>query len=72
MNLAGIVVLLFGLPMAIWPYRIAKVKEMLDAIGSTRSSARVEPAGWYVTLTRIFGVGMSLLGLMFIAGVGQP
>lgn len=50
--------LVFGLPGAIWPYRIARFGEQIDAIGSTREESEVEPADWNVMLTRIAGVGM--------------
>lgn len=61
----GIVSLLFGPPMAIWPYKIARWSEILDAIGR-KPSGRVEPADWNVTLTRSVGVVLSCFGAAFL------
>jgi hypothetical protein len=52
----------FGIPHAVWPYRLARFEEQLDSIGSKRSWSEVEPADWKVTLTRVIGVGMTFLG----------
>lgn len=65
----ALILILFGLPGAVFPYRVAKFGEMLDAIGSKRSSSEVEPAAWNVTLTRIGGIAMVLFGGLFLAGV---
>ncbi|WP_135820153.1 hypothetical protein [Halostella litorea] len=54
--------LVFGIPGAIWPYKLARFEEQLDSIGSKRSWDKVEPADWKVSLTRIVGVGMALFG----------
>ena len=62
----GIVGLIFGPPATIWPYKLARWGEILDAIGR-KSSGRVEPAGWNVALTRILGIGFSLFGLLFLS-----
>lgn len=64
-NLAGLVFVLFGLPMALFPYRVAKLSEGLDAIGSTRDATTVEPAGWNVHLTRVVGVVLVVVGLLY-------
>jgi hypothetical protein len=58
------ILLVFGLPGAIWPYKVARFEEQLDAIGSKRSWSEVEPAGWKVVLTRVIGVGMAGVGLL--------
>jgi len=65
----ALILILFGLPGAVFPYKIAKFGEMLDAIGSKRRSSEVEPAGWNVTLTRIGSLAMVLVGVLFGAGV---
>ncbi|MFC4549812.1 MULTISPECIES: hypothetical protein [Halorussus] len=64
----GLLLVLFGLPGAVWPYKIAKFGEAMDAIGSTRKSSEVEPAGWNVALTRLVSVGMMLFGLVMTFG----
>ena len=61
----GIVGLLFGPPMAIWPYKLTRWNEILDSIGR-KSSGRVEPAGWNVALTKFAGIGLSLFGGGFL------
>ena len=54
--------LVFGVPGAIWPYKLSRFEEQMDSIGSKRSWSEVEPADWKVALTRIMGVGMALFG----------
>lgn len=61
----GIVALVFGPPLAVWPSRAARLSEILDAIGR-EPSGRVEPADWYVALTRFVGVGLALFGAGFL------
>nr|WP_317175813.1 hypothetical protein [Halovivax sp. KZCA124] len=61
----GIVGLIFGPPAAIWPYKISRWEEIWDAIGR-KPSGRVEPADWKVDLTRVMGVGFSLVGVSFL------
>jgi len=51
----------FGPPAALWPHRLARFEEVLDAIGR-RPAGPVEPAEWKVSLTRLAGVGMTLVG----------
>lgn len=58
------VLLLFGLPGAVWPYEMARFEERIDSIGSKRAWSEVEPADWKVALTRVVGVGMVLVGLL--------
>lgn len=65
MNPTGFIFVLCGAVSAIWPYKLARFSEQLDAIGSKRSLATVEPAEWTVELTRIVGV------LMIVFGVGM-
>ena len=52
-----------GLLGAVWPQRVARFEEQLDAIGSKRSAGEVEPAEWKVTLTRGAGVVLALFGV---------
>lgn len=61
MGFAG---LFFGLPMALWPYKVARWSEIVDAIGR-KPSGRVEPADWKVTLTYIIGAVMAIVGGIF-------
>ncbi len=56
------VLLAFGLPGALWPYKLSRLQEQFDSIGSRRSWSEVEPADWKVGLTRILGIGMSVIG----------
>ena len=61
----GVVIALFGLFSAAYPYRIALVGETTDAVGSTRPLAEVEPVGWKATTTRIGGIAAVLSGLIW-------
>lgn len=67
-NPIGVVLILFGLLGVIWPYRVARFQESINAIGSTDSVFEIEPAGWMVTLTRILGVVIILYGLAVLFG----
>lgn len=67
-NPAGLLLVLFGLPAAIWPYKMARFEEQMDSIGSKRSWSEVEPAEWKVVLTRIAGVVMMLIGVAMSFG----
>lgn len=64
----AVVLLVVGIPMAIWPTEISRVEEQLDAIGSKRSWSEVEPADWKVLLTRALGILFALVGVMGIIG----
>jgi len=57
-----------GFLLAARPYRVARLGERLDAIGSRRSWNSVEPTDWNVRLTRAVGVGFALFGLL-VAGL---
>ena len=61
----GIVGLVFGPPAAVWPYKVARLGELVDAIGR-KPSGPVEPADWNVALTRILGAILSLVGLNYL------
>jgi hypothetical protein len=65
----ALIMSIFGLPGAIWPYKIARFEEQLDGIGSRRSWSEIEPADWKVGLTRVIGVGMTIIGVLgLVAG----
>ena len=57
--------LIFGLPMAIKPYTVARWGEIVDAIGR-EPAGRVEPADWNVTATRLFGVAILVFGGLYV------
>ena len=62
-HVLGALIVAFGLVNVVWPYRVARFEEQLDAIGSKRSWDEVEPAEWKVTLTRGIGVVIALFGV---------
>ena len=65
----GTLIIAFGLLGAVWPYRVARFEEQIDAIGSKRSWDEVEPTGWKVMLTRVIGVVVVLIGVaIFLDG----
>lgn len=62
----AVLLIAVGLPLARWPYQIAMISEVLDAIGR-KPAGPVEPADWNVTLTRVGGIGMVAVGVaMFV------
>jgi hypothetical protein len=63
---AGLFLVLLGLPVALFPYPVARFSERVDAIGSTTLWTQVEPAEWTVLLTRVVGVGSVLAGLLVV------
>jgi len=67
-NGMGLVLLLFGLPNAVWPYKMARFEERWHSIGSKRRWSEVEPADWKVAFTRAAGVGMILFGIVVLIG----
>ena len=62
-HVLGALIVAFGLVNVVWPYKVARFEEQLDAIGSKRSWDEVEPAEWKVTLTRGIGVVIALFGV---------
>ena len=64
----GFFLLVFGLPAALRPYAMARFGEQIDAIGSTTRSSEVEPANWNVLLTRMIGLGMTVVGCVMLLG----
>lgn len=65
-QLIGLLLLVAGLPHALWPYKLAKLGEGVDAIGSRRSSLTVEPADWKVRLYRVLGILFSVVGVVIL------
>ena len=61
-TILGVLLLITGVPAAIWPYKFARVNEQIDAIGSKRPAYAVEPADWNVRLTRIVGIVLVIAG----------
>jgi hypothetical protein len=65
----GAVLIVLGLPGAVWPYKLSKLEEGIDAIGSKRRGSEVEPADRKVTVNRIVGIGTVAFGApMLVAG----
>lgn len=57
----AVLLVVIGIPLACWPYRVTLLHETIDAIGR-RSAGPVEPADWYVSLTRVGGIAFLLVG----------
>ncbi|WP_435334544.1 hypothetical protein [Haloarchaeobius sp. TZWWS8] len=68
-NPVGALLVLAGLPLALRPYRIARLSERLDSLGSKTHWGDVEPANWKVLLTRVVGVGAAIVDVMGLVGV---
>ncbi|PSQ15200.1 hypothetical protein BRD02_07095 [Halobacteriales archaeon QS_8_69_73] len=64
----ALLLVLLGIPGAVFPYRMARFEERMDSIGSKRAWSEVEPAEWKVLLTRVVGVGMSFVGVIILLG----
>lgn len=62
----GFIVTGIGVLLAAFPGPIAAMDETLDAVGSKRSGERVEPSRWKLLLTRVFGVGIAILGISIL------
>ncbi len=63
----GVIVLGFGIRAVIWPYKVAKISERWDAIGSKRRRSEIEPKEWKVKFTRLWGgvsIGVGVLLLL--------
>ncbi|WP_049921059.1 hypothetical protein [Halopiger djelfimassiliensis] len=65
----GGLLLVIGIANIVRPYKIARLEERVDAIGSRRSWYDVEPAKWKVTLTRLSGIAITLFGLLVFANI---
>ena len=63
----GLLFTVWGILMTWKPYRLAKLEEQIDAIGSKRRSTKVEPTDWNVTLTRRLGPVLGFFGLLLLA-----
>lgn len=59
---------LVGLVVTLRPYEVARFKERIDAVGSTRENdlASVEPTPQNVLVFRAFGFSMLVLGITFL------
>jgi hypothetical protein len=60
----GLVLLAFGLPGAIWPYRVTRFAERVQGLGSKRSWDEIEPADWNVSVTRVAGIVFTVVGVL--------
>jgi hypothetical protein len=67
-QLVGLFLAAFGLPGALWPYRVARFQERVQGIGSSRSWDEIEPADWNVSLTRAAGILFTVVGLLWFVG----
>lgn len=63
----SVLLLAIGVPFVLWPYQVARAYEIVDAIGR-RSAGPVEPADWYVTLTRVGGIVFVVVGVAGVLG----
>jgi len=68
-TVAATLFIIIGALNVVFPYKMAQLKERLDAIGSKRSGSEVEPAGWYVVLTRVLGILLIGIGLAYTIGI---
>lgn len=64
MSVWGILGILTGIALVGWPYEIARIREQIDSIGSTRSVFEIEPADWHVEIIRLTG------GVLLVGGIG--
>lgn len=64
----GLLLLAVGALLYRYAYHIAFFGEVLDAIGSTRPTSEVEPAGWNVRFTKYTGTLIVLVGGYFTIG----
>lgn len=58
-----------GIAMLWSPYRVARVEERLDAIGSKRNPEYVEPTEFKIAVTRVLGGVFVLLSLTIMLAV---
>ena len=61
----SVLLIAFGIPALLWPYEVARVYETIHAIGR-KPAGPVEPADWYVSLTRIGGAAFLVVGILTI------
>ncbi|SFR63184.1 hypothetical protein [Halogeometricum limi] len=64
----ALVPLAIGLPFAIWPYRVARLRVRFLTFGSKTRWSEAEPADSHVMLVRALGVVVSVFGLLGVAG----
>ncbi|RLM63596.1 hypothetical protein DVK05_15115 [Halorubrum sp. Atlit-8R] len=65
-SLAALLLVVVGVPHAIWPLEAAKLREQIDAVGSRRSGSESEPKEWAVRLNRVLGAALSLVGVAIL------
>ncbi|PSP26728.1 hypothetical protein BRC65_09825 [Halobacteriales archaeon QH_2_65_14] len=63
---AGLILLVFGVPLMLWPYELARIDEEWDALSLKRPWWEVEPADWKVDLTRYVGRVLTALGAVLL------
>lgn len=71
--LTGLFFLAVGSYGVLRPYAMARFTEQVDALGSRRDTASVEPTDWSVRLTRVVSAvaalcGAAIVGLAFAPG----
>jgi hypothetical protein len=62
----GFFLLVYGLPGAVWPHRVAKLGEQLQSIGRKGPFSEVEPTDWNVGLTRVLGILATITGTLWV------
>ena len=62
----GLVSITIGILASLYPYKIARLEERLDGIGSKRSWSEIEPAEWKVFLNRLTGLVVVAVGVFLI------
>lgn len=65
-TIIGVMLLIPGIPAAIWPYKFARFNEQINAIRTTTPGYAVEPADWWVKLTRILGIVLVVVGVWLL------
>lgn len=66
----GLILALLGAGMFRFAYGLTRFSEQLDSFGSTTPGSDVEPAGWNVALTKLFGILVSIGGVIwFLSGL---
>lgn len=68
MAIFGIVFVVLGLVIVVWPGEVARLDEVFDAIGSKTPASEVEPADWKVVVTRFMGGFVTLFGVLVLVG----
>lgn len=68
----GFLVLLIGVPLALWPYEIVRntveLRDSATELGSGRAGIDGRPPSW-VTLAQLIGIAVTILGVAVSFGV---